>query len=285
MRIGFIGSGKVGTSMAKYLYNNGFTISGFYSRTLDSTVSSAAFINEQCQAFSSLNKLVIDSDIIFITTSDSAITTVCNEIYSLADRGAINISGKTVSHTSGALSSEILSPLKEFGAKTASVHMLIPVNDKFSSFDKFSSAFFTIEGEDTEDVKKVLKKCGNRFIMINHEAKVKYHAAAVFASNFIVALSHQACSLLTQCGFTYDDALSALTPLIVSNTQNIISAGPQSALTGPVARGDFKTVQAHIEALDDGGERDVYIALTNALIAQTGNKPYGALADILKKKD
>lgn len=285
MKIGFIGSGKVGTSMAKYLYNNGFKISGFYSRTFDSALESAAFIGENCNAFKSLKDIILDSDIIFITTTDSAISSVANEIYTLAKDNKINLSHMTIAHTSGALSSDILAPLTELCMGTASVHMLIPVNDKFASFDKFSSAFFTIEGEGLDIIKKVLKKCRNRFIMIDSASKIKYHAAAVFASNFIVALSHQACSILTECGFSYDDALNALTPLIIANTENIVDVGPKSALTGPVARGDFETVLKHISSISDKTQRDVYISLTNALIKQTENIPDGDLANILNTKD
>lgn len=153
--------------------------------------------------------------------------------------------------------------------------MLLAVNDKFTSYKDFREAFFTVEGSGVPA--EVLKKCGSRFQILSAENKSKYHAAAVFASNFVVALAELSCELLEECGFSYDDAFAAIRPLLKNNMNNILKNGPKNALTGPIERGDFETVKRHIECFKnsepDITAKKVYAAVSEALIRQTGRQP------------
>lgn len=268
-RIGFIGAGKVGTALGKYLNDNGFSITGYFSRSKNSADESAEFVG--CTAFDSIGDLILNCDIIFVTTTDEAIKSVCDELQAL---GSDAVRGKVFCHTSGSISSEILNPLSDLGALSASMHMLLAVSDKFKSHSDFKNAFFTVEGNGIGALLKIIEHCGNRYIVIKPEFKAKYHAAAVFASNFVVALSHISCSLLTECGFSYNDAIASISPLLELNVKNIISQGPQKALTGPVERGDFETVKKHLECFDqtetDIAAKEVYKIMTHALMRQTG---------------
>ncbi|MCI5893239.1 MAG: DUF2520 domain-containing protein [Clostridiales bacterium] len=273
-RISFIGAGRVGTSFGKYLSNSGFKVIGYYSKSQSSAYESAEFIGSGCTAFDNIKDLAALSNIVFITTNDDSIKAVCTELCCL-DKEVLN--GKVFCHTSGSLSSEILKPLQAFGCKTASLHMLLAVSDKFKSYSDFEKAFFTLEGNGSNKILEVIQVCGNECRVIESQYKAKYHAAAVFVSNFVVALSHIGCTLLTECGFSYNDAVSALSPLIELNVQNIISQGPQNALTGPIERGDFETVKKHLGCFSDtetdAVAKDVYKSLSKALIWQTGNIP------------
>ena len=80
MRIGFIGAGRVGTSLGKYLSENGFAVSGFYSKTQSSAEESAEFIGGSASAYTELKKIITDSDLIFITVNDGAIADVSHNI-------------------------------------------------------------------------------------------------------------------------------------------------------------------------------------------------------------
>jgi predicted short-subunit dehydrogenase-like oxidoreductase (DUF2520 family) len=82
-------------------------------------------------------------------------------------------------------------------------------------------------------------------------AKARYHAAAVFASNFPMVLLATAMRLLTSAGVPEDAARGALGTLLVSAAENASAMGPSAALTGPVVRGDVDTVRAHLDALGD----------------------------------
>ena len=72
--------------------------------------------------------------------------------------------------------------------------------------------------------------------------KVKYHAAAAFASNYIVGIFDVALELLKNCGFADKDAVSLLEPLITGNVKSVLQNGTKDALTGPVIRNDIGTI-------------------------------------------
>jgi hypothetical protein len=81
------------------------------------------------------------------------------------------------------------------------------------------------------------------------EERVLYHAAAVFASNYVVAVIAAAVKILQKAGWSRDEAEQALLPLVEGVVANARSAGVTKALTGPIRRGDVETVQRHLEAL------------------------------------
>lgn len=111
----------------------------------------------------------------------------------------------------------------------------------------------------------LLSACPNHIVRLKSEDKPKYHVAAVFASNLAVGLINQAKRLLMECGFDEDAALKALKPLTVTNMNNIFDVGTCDALTGPVERHDIKTVQKHLNALDQE-TKETYSALTKEII-------------------
>ncbi len=80
--------------------------------------------------------------------------------------------------------------------------------------------------------------------------KTLYHAAAVLASNLLVALEGVAMRTLTQAGIPAEEAMPLLHPLVRGTVQNLMYQSPKDALTGPIARGDGEVVARHLEALD-----------------------------------
>jgi predicted short-subunit dehydrogenase-like oxidoreductase (DUF2520 family) len=84
-----------------------------------------------------------------------------------------------------------------------------------------------------------------KFLAIETASKTLYHAAAVVASNYLVTLFHVATRMLGGCGIGSDDALQVLMPLVRGTLANVERRGVAKALTGPIARGDVATVDAH----------------------------------------
>ncbi|MGH2356664.1 MAG: DUF2520 domain-containing protein, partial [Candidatus Limnocylindria bacterium] len=68
-----------------------------------------------------------------------------------------------------------------------------------------------------------------------------YHAGAVIAGNYLVTLYRAASRLMEECGAPPE----ALVPLMARTIENGF------ALTGPIARGDWLTVEAHQRALEE----------------------------------
>jgi predicted short-subunit dehydrogenase-like oxidoreductase (DUF2520 family) len=79
--------------------------------------------------------------------------------------------------------------------------------------------------------------------------RVVYHAAAVFASNYLVALAAEAVELLGTVGWSESEAVAGLVPLMRGALAEVERRGPTAALTGPIRRGDVETVTRHLEAL------------------------------------
>ena len=105
MRIGFIGAGKVGTTMARYFASKKYTISGFYSRSFKHATASASQINSQ--AFNRLAECIEASDWLFLTVPDDQIAVVWQEVEPLISEG------QCVFHCSGAKSSAVFVTKKE----------------------------------------------------------------------------------------------------------------------------------------------------------------------------
>ena len=86
-------------------------------------------------------------------------------------------------------------------------------------------------------------------IMIDAAQKTLYHAAAVFASNYLVTLVDVAMQCYGEAGIAQETALQMIAPLLRESAENAIRLGPAAALTGPIARGDMATVAFHQHAL------------------------------------
>jgi predicted short-subunit dehydrogenase-like oxidoreductase (DUF2520 family) len=88
-----------------------------------------------------------------------------------------------------------------------------------------------------------------RALALRAETMALYHAGAVVASNYVVALADVARSLLVAAGISETDALPALLPLMSSAVRNLVEVGLPGALTGPVVRGDAVSVERHLDLL------------------------------------
>ncbi len=254
MRIGFIGAGKVGVSFGKFLTIRGHELSGYLSRTFQSAEEAAFFTHST--PYQDVGTIVRESDLLFLTVPDDKIASVWKEIKELP------IQNKIICHCSGACSSAIFSDIGTTGAYGFSVHPFIPINNKEQSYKDFEHALFTVEGDDSKlsEMVAFLKSLGNQVVTISKEDKVRYHAAAVMASNLFVGLTNCSVEMLKSCGFEERQAYDALAPLIRGNVNNILEIGVVNALTGPMERNDVATIRAHLEHLEEK-EKNIYCSL------------------------
>lgn len=259
--VGFVGAGKVGCSLARYLQREPMLRRpGFLSKSAEHAREAAEF----CEGFAyeSLADLARDCRLIFLTVPDGAIREVAEE---LAGCG-VDLAGKIVVHCSGATSSEALSVCRDAGAHVASMHPLYAVSSRFDCWQELGRAWFTLEGDDEAVcvLEAALDRLGNKHARIDAADKVRYHAAAVMASNLVVGLYHEAAAQLAACGLSQDDAEAALAALFLGNAEHVAHDGYATALTGPAARGDTQTIEAHLSCLS-GDDRQIYQLLTNVL--------------------
>lgn len=267
IKIGFIGAGKVGFSLGKYLKINNISVTGYYSRNEDSAKKASIFTGTK--QFNNLNEIINDSDTIFITTPDSEIKNVWNEIKELP------IKNKMICHCSGSLSSEIFSNINNYGAYGYSIHPMFAISDKHNSYKSLNKAFITIEGNSkhVNELYNLILSLGNDVIIINKENKPLYHAASVTVSNLVLGLINTGVKHLIECGFEEELAIKALEPLISFNIENIKEKGIVNSLTGPIERGDISTLKSHCNALKSDDEILYKLLSKNILeIAKVKNK-------------
>lgn len=259
MKAGFIGAGKVGFSLGKYLAQGGVELTGYYSRSRASAEEAAAFTGSRY--YETLADLVSDSDTLFVTVPDGTIGEIWDDMCSL------QVKGKNICHCSGSISSAVFFNAEALGAYSYSIHPLYAVSDKYQSWKDLSKAYFAVEGSAAHlaELRQVFAGLGNKVVSIDTEKKTLYHAAAVMVSNQMAALADMGAELLTACGFGREDAAAALAPLIEGNAVQIARVGAEKALTGPVERGDTSTVRRHLEVLEEP-ERSVYVQLSRRLV-------------------
>ena len=259
-----IGCGKVGTALAIFLTRAGYRPAGFASKNLSSAkhVADIVFFDH----FSDVPwDITRHADVVFITTPDSAIKDTCDTI----SRHNGFADNAVVMHCSGALASSVLSSAKTCGAWIGSMHPLQSFATVDHKTNPFQGIIVSLEGEApaVNIAKTIAADLGGRVVTLLTEAKTLYHASAVVASNYLVTLLDLAVRLIEEAGVNRQDAFNLLKPLIEGTLSNIGKVGVQKALTGPIARGDIKTVEKHIEEI--GFKRPELLALYKMLAFYT----------------
>ncbi len=246
LRFAVVGPGKVGSALAKLLAGAGYAFLGCAGRSLESARRACELVGSG-RATTDAAGLTRGAELVFITTPDDVIAQVCRE---LAGRGAFR-TGATVAHCCGALPSTILEPARACGARLGSIHPLQSFATVEQAVELMPGSFCCVEGdpEAVEVLRAVAGALGARVVNIPTESKPLYHAAAVMASNFLVALENAAVKLGEAAGIGRREALESLLPLIRGTVSNMEKVGIPQCLTGPISRGDVETTRRHLEAI------------------------------------
>ena len=236
MKFGFIGAGKVGFSLGKYLADNNQNVVGYYSIINEEAIEAAKFTGSKY--YENMEQLVEDSEVLFLTVPDGQIENLWNQLKSshknwMAKYNKPLLNNKIVCHCSGALSSDIFSSIAEYESFGYSIHPLFAVSNRYESYKELSDSYFTIEGniEKINKMKELFESLGNTVCIISKDDKIKYHGAAAIASNLVVGLIGLSEELLKQCGFDEKSAHNALAPIIKGNVKHIVEEGVVEALT------------------------------------------------------
>ena len=279
MRIGFIGAGRVGFTMGKYLKLHGVDVTGYYSRDIGHANEAALFTDTSL--FENANDLIKSSDAVILTVSDGAIKTVFDEIKVYPE-----LAGKIVCHTSGSISSSVFedTDVQVYGY---SIHPIYAVSDRYASYKEFSNAYLTIEGNDKylDELVSIFRSAGMRVGIMDGSNKTKYHASCVMASNLVCGLYAGAVDLLTECGFEEGQAEEMLVELFKANADGIAERGVVAQLTGPINRNDVKTVEAHLSSIGPDMRR-LYVEASKKVLkvakAKNPDTDYNAMAIMLE---
>lgn len=254
MKIAFIGAGNVARNLAPY-FATCHTLHGFYDHNYEKAEECAK--HYASNAYTSLKELLL-ADMIFITVQDNHIETVAKEIESYLetrkdDKKETNfiesIKEKWFLHTSGAHNVDVLMALSPYTKKLGSIH---PLQSFTSNAEpkSLSTTHFTIENTPfAEELITFITSLHNPYSIIPSDKKPLYHASACVMSNYLTTLMEYGYTLAKASGIDEKEIFPAFFPLIEGTLHNIEQLGPQKALTGPLSRGDTKTINTHLEAM------------------------------------
>lgn len=242
-----IGAGVVGTTLAAKLSRAGVPVAGLHGRQsgLSEVASALAGV---LGSSGDLPEILHESDVIIVSVRDARIPEIAKR---LVDEKRLR-PDQVVLHTSGNRpAAEMLAAAKPHVRGVGTLHPLIAVTDAPGTLENLKGAYFGIEGD--EEAKRLarwmVQRMAGRPLDLAAESMALYHAAAVVASNYVVALADIARSLLVSAGVRESDALPSLLPLMTSAVRNLVEVGLPSAMTGPVVRGDVVSLERHLAAL------------------------------------
>lgn len=274
--LNLVGAGHVGSVLGRLWQASGaFTVQDVLTRSPASARAACAFMGAG-QAVARAAELR-PATVIMLAVGDDQIVAACAAL-----AAAVPLEGVTVFHCSGALSSGQLQAARAAGAHVASVHPIRSFADPQAVARQFAGTFCGIEGDPAAlaVLEPALLAIGARPVPVDAGAKTVYHAAAVFASNYLVTVLDAALRAYQAAGIPEAVARQLAEPLASEALANVFRLGSAAALSGPVARGDYATVERQQLAVTawDGATGQLYQALvapTAALAARKRAGPTG----------
>jgi predicted short-subunit dehydrogenase-like oxidoreductase (DUF2520 family) len=267
--ITLIGSGHLARTLGRLWHEHGgIALRDVLSRNRDNATAACDFIGggRPLQDYADL----APADITLIATPDDQIARCCEQ---LVASGKVR-PGVVVFHCSGALPSAVLAPAAACGALTASIHPVRSFASPEQVASSFAGTWCGVEGDEAAlaVLRPLFTGIGAQLVDIDPAAKTVYHAAAVFACNYLVTLLDVAVQAYGHAGIPTDVAMQMMAPLVRNTVVQAFAAGTAAALSGPIARGDMETVarqQAAVSAWDaDKGALYALLAQETLALAQ-----------------
>ncbi|UGT40103.1 DUF2520 domain-containing protein [Nocardia yamanashiensis] len=258
LTVGIVSAGRVGSALGAALERAGHVVFGV------SAISDASVRRAQTRLPDSrilpAEEVAARSELLILAVPDSELAGL---ISGLAAAMVVR-PGTIVAHTSGANGVGILAPLTEQGALPLAIHPAMTFTGHDEDVARLSNACFGVTAADDIGfaiAQSLVIEMGGEPVRVAEENRTLYHAALAHGSNHLVTLIVDAVEALRAAlagpGLLgqqiVDDqpnglAERMLAPLASAALDNALRRG-QSALTGPVARGDVAAVAAHLNAL------------------------------------
>jgi predicted short-subunit dehydrogenase-like oxidoreductase (DUF2520 family) len=263
--ITLIGAGNLAGALGPALRAAGYRIDAVAFRDTAASRKRAQSLARKVGANAvPLQKLVPASDVIWLCHTDDALPETARR---LAARPEWRWKAKIVLHSSGALTSDVLKPLKTAGARVGSLHPMMTFVP--GTRPRLQDVPFAVEGDRAAVAmaRRIVCDLHAEVFAIRKEAKVLYHALGSFSSPLVVATLVTAERVGRAAGLTATQTRKVMAPILEQTLRNYRDRGAPAAFSGPIKRGDLETVRRHLRELKRVPEaREVYRALVRSAL-------------------
>lgn len=238
--IAFIGTGRLGATLARALHRAGEPVRFVASRGAES----AAVLSRElagCAAVSAGE--AAQADLVFLTVGDDAIAPVAAALPWRA--------GQAVVHCSGATDVSALQAAADAGAMTGGFHPLQIFSDPARALDLLPGSSVAIEGPATllAELHRLAQLLGMHPLTLPPGARARYHGGASYAASFLLSMLDEVVQIWSSFGIDEAQALQALLPMARGTLAAAQSKGLSAAVAGPISRGDVGVIERHLAAL------------------------------------
>jgi predicted short-subunit dehydrogenase-like oxidoreductase (DUF2520 family) len=284
-RIAVIGAGNLGAALALSLRKAGYTIDAVIARSGGASLSKAQQLAKEIGARAITGSaLKLRADVIWFCVPDGEIQRAAESFANRVEWKKVEWEKKVALHSSGALTSGKLAPLRQRGASVASVHpMMTFVRGSRPSLARVP---FAIEGNAAavRVARRIVSDLGADAYSIRKRDKVAYHAWGAFASPLLLALLVTTEQVAAIAGVKRKAARRRMIPILLQTLANYATRDAADAFSGPIIRGDVDTVKQHLRVLRKAPvAHDVYRALVTAALHYLPSRKRASLANALRK--
>jgi predicted short-subunit dehydrogenase-like oxidoreductase (DUF2520 family) len=274
--LNLIGAGRVGQTLAHLWTRRGvLRVQDVLTRSAGSAQAALDFIAPDVSTARAVARIadMRPANIWLLAVPDAQIA-ACAQVLAANARQRTDTPALAF-HCSGAQSAESLAPLRDLGWAVASAHPVLSFASPQSAVAQFAGTPCALEGDAAacETLRPLFTAIGAACFDVRSPDKVLYHAAAVLATNFAPVLQTLAEEAWHATGMPDALVLHLRERLLRNAVDNIVALGPQKALTGPAARGDFAAIarQADVVADWDPQAAAAYRALSALALRMAGH--------------
>ena len=277
--ISIVGPGRFGRALALNLRRAGWEVECLVVRPRKRLSRDVAQLARQTNArVVGLGGESLPSGLVWITVPDDAIAGVAARLGKSQEWR-----GRTVFHSSGALTSDALAALRAKGAKVASVHP--GMTFVYKTVLNLTGVPFGVEGDAgaVRLARKIVASVGGHAFTVRKENKVLYHAFDTFASPLFIALMAALEETGRAAGIRRSQLRVMAGPLLRQTLSNYLEHGAAAAFSGPLIRGDVATIRGHLEAMQTiPVARQAYVALARVAVKELPVKNRTELEKLLR---
>jgi predicted short-subunit dehydrogenase-like oxidoreductase (DUF2520 family) len=269
----------LGTALAERLAGVGYRISEIISRGNRRSLSMARELARKVDARAvNMRNAELTADLVWFCVPDAEISNATSALLSQRWKGKIAV------HSSGVLASDVLAPLRQKGAYTASAHPLMTF--VAGSVPQLEEVSFALEGDQValRVVRQIVTDLGAYAIPIRKQGKVAYHAFATVVCPLLVSLLAAAEKTAALAGMSAAETRRRMMPILRQTLANYEKLGPARSFSGPIVRGDVETVREHIRTLAEApAARRAYFGLAQAALEYLPSRNTEELRKLLRE--